>query len=350
LRRFAKQIFSHLLVAGLVLPAAFASNKEETHDLLAKSFQQADLWTQGPVKLEAKVRMPIPNGSDLNLVYTVSWAGPDKWRAEWSAPGLQQIAILNNGKLTYMSNQKAPLVRAIQFEAALAMLDGANPAGPCISMPPLEWDKAKFDVSKKKINGVDAKCIAFGQPTETLCIDAASGHMLSADGDIGTFEYSDYTTMGSNSYPQTINASYVKTSMAAAKVTVTRGDKFADSVFMPPDGSTTIDYASCADVDKNFTPPHLTKIIQPKMPEAAKKANKYGMVWVLADVGKDGEVQKTTVMGGEPELSSAATDAVQKYKFTPYMRCGQAVGFEKIVVVPFLPPSQGPGDISVSPK
>jgi membrane protein involved in colicin uptake len=58
---------------------------------------------------------------------------------------------------------------------------------------------------------------------------------------------------------------------------------------------------------------------------------------VMAVVGKDGSVQKTTVLGGDPDLSTAATDAVQQYKFTPYMRCGQAVEFSQVVVVPFAP-------------
>lgn len=350
LKRLTKHILSFLLVAGMLLPAAFANSKEEAHDLMTKSFQQSDLWTQGPVKLEANVRMPVPNGQDLNLVYTISWAGPDKWRAEWSAPGLQQVTILNNGKLSYITNQKAPLVRAIQFQIALAMLDGGNPAGPYTMMPPLEWEKSKLDVSKKKINGVDARCIGLGQPTETLCIDSSTGYMLTADGDIGTFEYSDYVTNGNNSYPQTITTSYLKTPMTSAKLTVTRGEKFADSVFAPPDGSTATDYPACADVEKNSTPPHLTKLIQPKMPEAAKKANKYGAVWILTDVGKDGEVQKTTLMGGDPDLNPAALDALHKYKFTPYMRCGQAVPFQEVVVVAFMPPPQAPPEVNVSPK
>jgi len=343
-------MLSYLLAAGMLATAAFANSKEEAHDLMSKSFQQADLWTQGPVKLVATVRMPVPNGQDLNLTYTVSWASPDKWRAEWSAPGLQQVTVLNNGKLSYITNQKAPLVRAIQFEIALARLDGGNPAGPYTVTPPLDWEKAKLDVSKKKINGVDARCIALGQPSETLCIDSSTGHLLSADGERGSFEYSDYVTNGSNSYPQTINTSYLKTPMTSAKVTITRGEKFPDAVFMAPDGSTTVDYSSCADVAKNFTAPHLTKVIQPKMPEAAKKANKYGAVWMLTDVGKDGDVGKTTIMGGDPDLNAAATDAVQKYKFTPYMRCGQAVPFQEVVVAAFLPPAQRPPEYNIETK
>lgn len=345
--QFKKQVFSLVLVAGLLAPAAFAGGKEDPHDLLSKSFQQANIWNQGPVKLVAKVRMPTAAHNDLNLEYTVSWAGPDKWRAEWSAPGLEQVTVLNDGKLSYVSNQPSPLVRAIEFEAAIAALDGGSPVGP-FSFAPLEYQKAKIDASKKKVDGADAKCLALGQPATTFCIDPGSSHLLSVDGDLGTFEYGDYTTVGSTAYPQSVKVTYVKTLMEDAKVTVTRGDKFADALFTAPDKSTTVDFASCADLDKNFSAPRLDKPVKAKMPDAARKAGKYGLVWVMASVGKDGTVQNTTVLGGEPELSAAAIAAVKQYKFTPYMRCGQAVAFQDVVVVPFAPPDK-PADEPMLP-
>jgi hypothetical protein len=346
LTQFKKQLFSLVLVAGLLAPAAFAGGKEEAHDLLSKSFQQTGIWNQGPVKLVAHVQIPKPNGEKAKLEYTVSWVGPDKWRAEWTADGLDQVTVLNDGKLSHFTNQSNPIVRLIEFEAAIAALDGANPAGP-YSFSPLDYQKAKIDVTKKKINGADAKCLAFGPPNTTYCIDNATGHVLSVDGDLGTFEYMDYAAVGSNAYPTTVKVSYVNTPMEDAKMTVTRGEKFADALFTAPDGSTTVDFASCADLDKNFTAPHQGKTVTAKMPDAARKAKKYGMVWVLASVGKDGSVEKTTVLGGEPELSSAATSAVQQYKFAPYMRCGQAVAFQDVVVVPFAPPPKPPEEANL---
>ena len=188
---------------------------------------------------------------------------------------------MNNGKLSYFSNQSTPIVRIVEFEAALAALDGSNPAGPYTS-PPLDYQKAKMDVTKNKINGADAKCLKFGQPPTTYCVDSATSHLLSVDGELGTFEYSDYATFGNNAYPETVKVSYVKTPMEDAKVTVTRGDKFYEVLFNPPDKSTTVDFPSCADVDKNFTAPQLSKTVAPKLSDAAKKAKKYGYVWVLA--------------------------------------------------------------------
>ncbi|MGC2108866.1 MAG: energy transducer TonB [Candidatus Korobacteraceae bacterium] len=341
MKRFAKPALSSLLVALLLTSFSFAGGKEDAaRALLQKSFQQADLWSQGPVKLAVKVRMPAPNGTDITLDYTVSWAAPDKWRAEWSAPGLQQVTVLNNGKLSYFTNQPAPLVRAVEFESAIATVDGGNPAGP-YATPPLDYQKAKLDVTKKKINGADATCVAFGTPVETLCVDNVTAHLLTADGQVGTFEYSDYATVGTNAYPQTVKVSYAKTLMEEGKVTVSRGEKFADSLFTPPEKSTSLDVAACADIDKNFTAPHLNKSVPPKMPDAAKKAKKYGVVWVMTTVGKDGSVEKATSIGGDPDLNPSAIEAARQYKYTPYIRCGQAVAFQDVVVVPFAPPSTG---------
>lgn len=352
LKQSKRRVLSYLLVVLLFSSLSFA--KDDPHELLTKSFQQADIWTQGPVKLDAQVSLPKQGGGEVNIEYVVSWAGPDKWRAEWKAEGLQDIAVLNNGKLSVFSNQTQPLLFAMQFEAALAALDGGNPAGPYLTSPPFDWQKAKIDTSKKKIGSVDARCMAFGQttsfgqPGDILCVDPATAHLLTADSDLTTFEYSDYTTVGNNSYPQTVKVTFNKqATLAQGKVTVTRGEKFDDKLFAPPDKATTVDYPSCADVDKSFTAPHLSKSVAPKMPDAAKKAKKSGVVWVLATVGKDGSVTKATTLGGaDPDFTGPAGETVQQYKYTPYMRCGQAVGFQKVVLVAFLPAQKLPEEPS----
>jgi hypothetical protein len=345
LTRLNKRVFSLLLVAGLFAPAAFAGSKDNPHDMLMKSFQQGSLWTQGPVKLAAKVSLlkAKPDGSNIDLDYTLSWAGPEKWRSEWTANGFDQVNVLNNNKLSSFSSQPKPLVQLLQLEMAVAALDAANPAGP-YTIPPLDWEKPKGDATKKKVNNIDAKCIAVGDPQESFCIDPATGHILSvvitvANAEIGSFEYSDYTTSGTTAYPQTIKVFYAKTQLEEAKLTVTRDDKFADTVFATPDKATTVDFPSCPDVAKNFTAPHVSKSVPAKEPDAAVKAKKFGLVWVLASVGKDGSVTKADVIGGgDPDLVTVATAAVQQYKYTPYMRCGQAVQFQVVVVVPFAPP------------
>ena len=303
------------------------------------------------MKLSADVSLPKPDGSKVSLHYIASWAGPDKWRVEWPENGLNQITVLNNNKLSYSSGQPNPLVPLVQFESAVAALVGGDPAGPFM-LPPIDFEKVKFDTSKKKVAGIDAKCFSFGDPEQTFCIDPSTYHLLSVattvhSVELGSFEYSDYVTNGNVQFPQTIKVTYTGKTIVEAKMSISRGDKFADTIFAAPEKATSYEWPSCADVDKNFTAPHVTKTTSPKMSDAARKANKYGLVWVIATVGKDGSVTKATVIGGDPDLNTSATDAVQQYKFSPYMRCGQATEFLKVVIVPFLPPQQSK-DVSVT--
>jgi hypothetical protein len=109
-----------------------------------------------------------------------------------------------------------------------------------------------------------------------------------------------------------------------------------------------VDFPSCADVDKNFSAPQLNKTVTPKLSDAAKKAKKYGWCGCWSRWARMVRCRRRTALGGEPELTTAATDAVKQYKFTPYMRCGQAVEFQKVVVVPFAPPAN-PGDGAILP-
>lgn len=363
LKQFRKRFFPWLLIVAVIAPAVFAETQQDADELLSKSFQQAHLWSQSPVKLVAKVRVYTLGGETRDLEYTVFWAGPEKWRAEWSAPDMQQITVLNDGKLAYTTNMPELRWPTIEFESALAALDGGAPAGP-YSLAPLAYQNQKLHVSEGKVNGIEARCLAFGKPKTTLCIDPASGHLLTADGDLSSFEYGDYERVGSNSYPQSVKVSYVtptteaddyffrhglsypgglkfsqvKTPIADAHVTVTRGEQFPDSLFAAPAQSTTADLPSCADPAGNFTAPRLDKSVKAKRPAAARKSSRYGWLWVLAIVSKDGSVQKTIVLKGDPELSAGATGAVQKYKYSPYIRCGEAAGFQQVVMVPFAPP------------
>jgi len=360
----ARSVCGLAFVFALLAPPVFADTNKDTHELLSKSFQQADLWKQGPVKLAAKVRRYTASAQAQNLEYTVYWAGPERWRAEWSGPDVQQITILNNGKLSYVTSTPELLWSGVELEAALAALDGGTPAGP-YRLAPLAYENAKLHLSTKKINGIEARCLAFGKPKSTLCMDPSSGHLLTAENDLGSFAYSDYTTIGSNSYPQTVKVGSVHTSyegddyvwvgdgisyprnlkevhvkapIEQAEVTVTRGEQFPDSLFVAPENATTADFASCAAPASNFTAPHLDKSVKAKRPDAARKNYRYGWVWVLATVGKDGSVQKTTMLSGDPLLSPGATNAVQRYKYISYMRCGEATEFQQLVVVGFPPP------------
>ena len=55
----------------------------------------------------------------------------------------------------------------------------------------------------------------------------------------------------------------------------------------------------------------------PRYPDLAQKAHLQGVVKVEAIVRPNGTVKSTRVLGGNPVLVDAATDAVNKWKFEP---------------------------------
>ena len=59
----------------------------------------------------------------------------------------------------------------------------------------------------------------------------------------------------------------------------------------------------------------ITSRVAPSYPELAKKMHIHGMVRVEAVVRPNGFVKSTRVLGGNPVLVEAATEAVAKWKF-----------------------------------
>ena len=57
--------------------------------------------------------------------------------------------------------------------------------------------------------------------------------------------------------------------------------------------------------------------VAPTYPEIARKMRISGTVKLLVVVASNGTVKSTTVVGGNPVLVNAATDAVKKWKYEP---------------------------------
>jgi TonB family protein len=82
----------------------------------------------------------------------------------------------------------------------------------------------------------------------------------------------------------------------------------------------------------------LREQIEPEYPEAAKQQHIQGPVVLEAQVGKDGAVQQLAVISGNSMLSTAASDAVRKWRFKPLVQNGRAVPFQIRVRVAFVLP------------
>jgi TonB family protein len=67
---------------------------------------------------------------------------------------------------------------------------------------------------------------------------------------------------------------------------------------------------------------YLMLRVEPDYPEPARVQHIEGPVVLEALVGKDGTVEKLSTVSGDPQLATAATDAVRQWRFKPFLRNG----------------------------
>ncbi len=82
----------------------------------------------------------------------------------------------------------------------------------------------------------------------------------------------------------------------------------------------------------------LLRKVEPEYPEAARQQHIQGPVVLEAMVGKAGDVQHLTVISGDSILATAASDAVLKWRFKPFVQDGRAVRFQTRITVDFVLP------------
>ena len=75
--------------------------------------------------------------------------------------------------------------------------------------------------------------------------------------------------------------------------------------------------------------------IQPAYPAIAKAARIQGTVVVLATISKSGTIENLRVVSGPPMLQSAATEAIQKARYRPFMLNNEPVEVETTINVVF---------------
>jgi TonB family protein len=83
---------------------------------------------------------------------------------------------------------------------------------------------------------------------------------------------------------------------------------------------------------------YLIERVEPEYPESAREQHIQGPVVLLALVGKDGAVEKLSTIKGDSQLATAATDAVQQWRFKPFFRNGSPQEFQTQITVSFRLP------------
>jgi protein TonB len=82
----------------------------------------------------------------------------------------------------------------------------------------------------------------------------------------------------------------------------------------------------------------LLRRYDPFYPPSARAMRLGGKVTLKATVDKSGKVSKVTVISGNPLLTTAAVDAVKRWKYEPFELNGNPLEVENTITFNFQPP------------
>ena len=88
-------------------------------------------------------------------------------------------------------------------------------------------------------------------------------------------------------------------------------------------------------VSQGVTEGRLIQKIEPKYPPIAVSAHIRGLVLLTAIISKTGEIQNLTLVSGHPLLVPAAIQAVQQWRYRPFLLNGEPVEVETTITVNF---------------
>ncbi|SRR5579871_4060522 len=78
-------------------------------------------------------------------------------------------------------------------------------------------------------------------------------------------------------------------------------------------------------VDSKVMRGRLVYKVAPVYPTEARRAHVEGTVTLQASIGKDGRIHDLTLISGPKELVDSAVGAVQQWRYSPYLKDGEAV-------------------------
>jgi TonB family protein len=91
-------------------------------------------------------------------------------------------------------------------------------------------------------------------------------------------------------------------------------------------------------VSQQIAMEYVVTRVEPDYPKAAREARVQGSVVLGIQVGVDGRIQALNVLHGDPQLTAAAQQAVNQWRFRPFLHNGQPQDFQTEVTVVFRLP------------
>jgi protein TonB len=100
-------------------------------------------------------------------------------------------------------------------------------------------------------------------------------------------------------------------------------------------GGTDVKLAGPKRITSQFSEGQLVNRVEPVYPQIAKISGIQGQVKLHAIIGRDGRIQSLSAVSGHPLLLRAAMEAVEQWRYRPYVLNGEAVEVETFITVNF---------------
>ncbi|MGH9343423.1 MAG: energy transducer TonB [Terriglobia bacterium] len=172
----------------------------------------------------------------------------------------------------------------------------------------------------------------------TYCLDPASPMLLSSVSEYGgtAFNHRNIQSFEGHYVPGDVEVFLRGKRVVTAHLESIEALKPADEAeFTPPPDATPLPASRTIEVAQGIVAAKLLRGQSPDYPVAAKALGIAGTVVLQGTIGRDGRVHEIHVVSGPPMLRQAAIDAVQTWRYKPYMLNGEPVGVRTTINVGF---------------
>lgn len=253
-------------------------------------------------------------------VFEEWWAGPEKYKISYASSGFNQVFYRDHDKkLTTGDNGWTPLPQEMVEKYLVYPL----PAGSKI-------ERESFAESNRKIGKVKLRCVQpkhssplpAGRLAYCLASEIPAIQVESSHGSMYVLFGKIVTAGGHYVAEQIIARNSNLPIVEISVVSLEFPSKIDDAVFAP------LGKVSPAPVPRFHSSVLAGKRIggeDPHYPASAKAQRIQGMVMLDAKITKAGTIGDLSVVSGPKELQKAAFDAVNTWKYEPYLLNGQPV-------------------------
>jgi hypothetical protein len=332
-------------------PSAAEDQQQKGVALITRASQLQNLMAPdvGPFRLRAHVKLfglveGTREGEYLRLAVS-----PEQWFEQVLFPGYSELHGLYEGQSWRKRNV---IDKPFRFYEVSKLLDIES---HLTLAPDVEIKK----LVQKTIGGTSAFCIE-ASPTRdlwqkdsarragvskvgiskdsqaTLCFDAASGALMSANysSSLPRYEYEGQVTLGNKVFPKVLRCYEGNELVVEATVSDLVAEKDIDpNGFAPPDGADKWPYCESPQMPKLVK----KKVLSEDLLSHAKATHSFGTILCLAEVATDGTIHDLAAIQWRGMLGKLVREAVKDWRYQPATCNGVPVPAEIYIAYTFTP-------------